>query len=106
MKTFNITTSSEFFKMSTPAGNGLSIYIVNTYELYCRLDALTECCRKKFKKFGGLDLGYLADSSTLKSITRDARKQLAKFGESWTMQDDRQAREFLAYQCYENCLFE
>lgn len=48
---------------------------------------------------------YLTDSSIMKSITRDARKQLRGWDEVYSMQDDRQAREYLAFWVYEYCLF-
>lgn len=105
MKTnFNITTPEQFKSMSAN-GNGISIWVTNSRDLYCRLEALADCCVKKFKQFGGLDMGYLTDFSILRAITRDARKQLREWDEVYTMQDDRQAREYLAYWVYEYCQF-
>lgn len=104
MRTFNITTPEQF-KSFTPQGNGISIYVTNSRDLYVRLESLAECCKKKFIKFGGLDMEYLTDSSVLRSITREARKQLQQFDEVYNMQDDRQAREYLAFWVYEYCLF-
>lgn len=104
MKTYNLTTPEQFKKM-TPQGNGISVWVTNSRDLYCRLESLAECCRKKFNKLGGLDMEYLTDSSVMKSITRDARKQLKEWDEVYNMQDDRQAREYLAFWVYEYCLF-
>lgn len=105
MKTNYIITTPEEFKKMSPQGNGISIYVTNSRDLYCRLEALANCCLKKFKKLGGLDMEYLTDSSVMKSISRDARKQLREYDEHYTMQDDRRAREYLAYWVYEFCLF-
>lgn len=105
MRTFNITTPDQFRTMSA-SGNGISIWVVNSRSLYCRLESLAECCKKKFSKFGGLDLEYLTNSSTMKAITRDARKELAKWDEIHTMQEDQESREYLALWVYEYCLFE
>lgn len=105
MKTnYTITTPEEFKKMS-PQGNGISIWVTNNSDLYERLEALAECCKKKFKKFGGLDMDYLIESSTMRKITRDARKQLRLWNEVYSIPEDRQAREYLAYWVYEFCLF-
>lgn len=104
MKTnYNITTPEQFKSMSAE-GNGISIWVTNSRDLYCRLEALADCCVKKFKKFGGLDMGYLTESSVMKGITRDARKQLRKWDEVYSMEDDRQARKYLALWVYEYCL--
>lgn len=104
MRTFNITTPDQFRTMSA-SGNGISIWVVNSRDLYYRLEALAECCQKKFAKFGGLDMDYLTNSSTMKSITRDARKQLRNMDEIHTMQEDQDARKYLALWVYEYCLF-
>lgn len=101
---FNITTPDQFKSISCP-GNGISIWVTNSRDLYCRLEALANCCVKKFKNFGGLDLDYLTDSSMMKSISRDARKQLKNWDEHYTMQDDRAARQYLAMWVYEYCLY-
>lgn len=104
MKTFNITTPNQFKSMNAD-GNAISIWVVNSRNLYCRLEALAECCKKKFNKFGGLDMDYLTNSSTMKAITREARKELAKWDEFHTMQEDQEARKYLAIWVYEYCLF-
>ena len=56
---------------------------------------------KQFKKYGGVDLDYLLDSSTLKAITREARKALAKYGEHYTMQEDKEARAALVVSVWD-----
>ena len=104
MRTFNITTPEQFRCMNS-AGNGISVLVVNSRDLYCRLEALAECCKKKFNKFGGLDVEYLTNSSTMKAISRDARKELKKWAETYTMQEDQDARKYLALWVYEYCLF-
>lgn len=105
MKTnYTITTPQEFKKMN-PQGNGISIWVTNSRDLYCRLEALAELCKKHFKKFGGLDLDYLTESSTMRSITREARKQLRQWDEVYSIADDRQARAYLACWVYEFCMF-
>lgn len=104
MRTFNITTPDQFRSMSS-ASNGISMWVVNSRVLYCRLEALAECCKKKFNKFGGLDLEYLTNSSTMKAISREARKELKIWGETYTMQEDQNARKYLALWVYEYCLF-
>lgn len=104
MRTFNITTPDQF-KGMTASGNGISIWVVNSRDLYCRLEALAECCKKKFNKFGGLDMEYLTNSSTMKAISRDARKELREWDETYTMQEDQDARKYLALWVYEYCLF-
>lgn len=104
MRTYNITTPDQFKSMNAD-GNGISIWVVNSRALYCRLEWFAECCKKKFKKFGGLDMEYLTNSSTMKAITRDARKQLAKWDEIHTMKEDQDARKYLAIWVYEYCLF-
>lgn len=77
--------------MAGRTANNLAICIVNNCDLWGRMLWLLNCCRKQFLKYGGLDLDYLAGSSTLKDITRDARKTCGG-----TMEDDRTAREYLA----------
>ncbi len=81
--------------------NAISIYIDNNRPLYCRLEALCKQCIKAWKKYGGLDEIRLQESSILKSITRDARKELLKYGERYTMEDDRQARRNLVFYIYD-----
>lgn len=83
--------------------NGISVYIENTYEFYLPLEQLCKQAQKIYNKCGGLDADILCNCSTLKAITRQARKQLAKFGEAWTMTDDRQAREALTAYIYDWC---
>ena len=46
---FNITTPDQFKSISYP-GNSISIWVTNSRDLYCRLEALANCCLKKFKK--------------------------------------------------------
>ena len=104
MRTYSITTPEQFKSMSAQS-NGISIWVVNSRDLYCRLEALAECCKKKFKKFGGLDMDYLTNSSTMKAISRDARKHLKEWDEFYTMQEDQDARKYLAIWIYEYCLF-
>lgn len=69
------------------------------------LDWLAGCCLKQYKKHGGLDLDYLADSSTLKSITRQARQKTAVYGRgAWfSMAEDLKARQYLAAGIFQRC---
>lgn len=92
-----ITTTID---MSNRESNGISIFVDNRRPLFCRLEALCNSCVKAWKKYGGLDEIRLQESSTLKSITRDARKTLIKYGEHYTMQDDLQARRNLVLYIY------
>lgn len=105
MKSFSIITPEQFSTIATPNGNGISVWVLNSRDLYFRLESLCNCCKKQFNKFGGLDYLYLVNSSTLKAITRDARKQLANMGEYYRMQDDMTARVYLAYYVFEWCIY-
>ena len=104
-KSFNITTPArvEEIRKATNS-NGISIYVENSRDLYLRLEALSKCCLKHFKKYGGLDIDYLANSSTMKAITRDARKELLNYDERHTMQEDATARVVLAVSVYDYCV--
>lgn len=106
MRTYNVTTRDTFnaWKVSNNAdGNGISLYVENGCKLYCIFEQLQNQCIKAFQRFGGLDLDYLTNCSSLKAITRAARQRLAGDGESWTMDDDRQARAALARHIFETC---
>lgn len=108
MRTYNVTTPETFnaWKVANNAdSNGLSAYVENNCELYCIFEQLQNQCIKAFRRFAGLDLDYLTNSGALKAITRAARQRLAGFGESWTMDDDRQARAALARHIFETCEF-
>ena len=87
--------------------NGLSITVLNSRDLYCRLEALCISVSKRAKRAGGLDMSIIENSSILKDITRSARKMCReKWDEVWTMDDDREARKHLAYYIAEfafNC---
>jgi len=106
MKNYTITTS-ETLKDWTSANNvnanGISIWVENRQSLYIWFENLCKACTKKFAKYGGLDLDYLSNCSTLKAITRQARKELSKIGESYTMQEDASARKYLAVAVFEYC---
>lgn len=81
--------------------NGISVFVCNNRDLYCMLEALCGQCVKVFRKCGGLDLDILCNCSSLKAITRAARRRLASFGESWTMADDIEARRALVAYIFE-----
>ena len=84
-------------------GSRLSLYVENVSDIYTQFEWLCACCLKKFRKFGGLDLDYLKESATLKAITRAARKYAAKYGEHYTMDEDRAARAYLAASVFDYC---
>lgn len=93
---FNITRPEHVDAWRESAGaprtaNDLALCVVNDWNIYRSYSWLLNCCLKQFRKFGGLDLDYLRDSSHLKAITREARK---RYGGD--MEDDREARGFLA----------
>ncbi len=107
-KHFNIIKPANFASWSnsqgaTDAGRNLFIYVHNVRDLYCAFEGLQNCCLKQFKRHGGLDLNYLVESSTLKRISRAARKFAASFGEYYDMEADRAARIELAKDIYNTC---
>ncbi len=107
----NIQTAGNIvFRETLDAWNGgasensnLVIYVRNVEELYLQFEWLCNCCAKKFRKSGGLDLDYLKNSSTMKSITRAARKYAAQYGEYFTMEEDAAARAALCYDVIDYC---
>ncbi len=107
-KHFNIITPDNYGKWSssqgaTDAGRNLFIYVQNVRDLYCAFEGLQNCCIKQFKRNGGLDLDYLVESSTLKRISRAARKYAAGYGENYGMNADKAARIELAKDIYNTC---
>lgn len=98
VKTFNAWKNANIC-----GGNNLSLYVENVTDLYLTFEWLQNACIKKYKKFGGLDLELLVNSSTMKQITRNARKYAARYDERYTMQDDLQARRRLARVIFETC---
>lgn len=109
MKQYTITTP-ETFKSWKAAnaeqieiGRRLSLYVENVYDIYTQFEWLCACCLKQFRKRGGLDLDYLKESSTMKAITRAARKYAAEYGERYTMDEDRAARAYLAASIFDHC---
>ena len=102
----NLTTRETLCNYSYTS-NGLSITVLNSRDLYCRLEALCISVSKIAKRAGGLDMSIIENSSTLKAITRSARKRCNEgWGEVWTMDDDKAARKHLAYYIAEfafNC---
>ena len=103
MTQFNITTKADFNGVSAK-GNFISDLVENDRDIYSKFEALANMCDKKFEKFGGLDLSYLAGSSMLKSITREARRVLLReWDQPSTMEDDMDARKYLAERIMERC---
>ena len=102
----NLTTR-ETLSNYAYSSNGLSITVLNSRDLYCRLEALCMSVAKIAKKAGGLDMAIIENCSSLKSITRAARQMcLKEWDEVWTMEDDRNTRKHLAYYIAEfafNC---
>ena len=101
---FTITTPANFKDWKNnhnTNGNGIDLFVENNYNTYARFEWLCNCCLKQFKKYGGLDLDYLLNSSILKDITRGARKALAKYGEQYTMQEDKDARAALVVSVWD-----
>ena len=82
----------------THEGRNICIYAMNDRESYCSLELLANCVAKKAKRLGYIDETELYDSSTFKAITRDIRK----YGESFTMADDRSGRYDLLEHIYEH----
>lgn len=98
MKTSNNLTTAETLHLYEYGSNGLSVTILNNRDFYCQIEALAMSCTKIARKIGGLDLNIIENCSTLKAITRNARKWLAKqFNEVYNMDDDRTARTELTY---------
>lgn len=98
MKNKNLTISASL-KNYRHQGNGISLFVLNDRKFYCMVESLSNACAKKFAKLGGLDLTNLENCSTLKAITRAARKELwHRWEESYNMSDDLEARkELTAY---------
>ena len=85
----------------------LVLIIDNTFNIWRSFEWLGNCCRKAFKKYGGLDLGYLSNCSVLKTITREARKyDKTNGGGGFTMAEDRAARIALAGRLWFECFCE
>lgn len=105
-KSDNLTTRETLCNYSYNS-NGLSITVLNSRNLYCRLEALAISVAKIAKRAGGLDMEIIENCSSLKSITRSARQMcLREWDEVWTMDQDREARRHLAYYIAEfafNC---
>lgn len=98
MRTKNYTISASLNGYQHQ-GNGISLFILNDRDFYCMVEKLCDQCAKKFAKFGGIDLNLLESCSTLKAITRAARKELwRRWEEVYNMSDDLEARkELTAY---------
>lgn len=106
-KSFNITTPEEIDEMfKKMKSNEISIYVMNQSELYCKLETLCKMCVKKFKKYNGLDINYLANCSTMKAITRTARHELLNYDKRQTMLEDEEARNTLALYVHDYCKYE
>ena len=74
--------------------------VLNDRQIYIEYEKLCAMCRKQYARHGGLDLGYLTDSSMLKSITRAARRRVDGGA---SMDADKQARYELAGDILESC---
>lgn len=93
---FNITPCLGW-KGGSTQGNIIADIVENTREYYDRWANLARMCEKQAKRYGGLDLAYLSESSTMRDITRVARQYLCReWKQRFTMQDDAQARRYLA----------
>lgn len=98
MKQSNNLTTRETLCNYSYNSNGLSITVLFSRDLYCRLEALCISIAKIAKRAGGLDMSIIENCSSLKAITRAARQMcLKEWNEVWTMEDDREARKHLAY---------
>lgn len=102
----NLTTRETLCNYSYKS-NGLSITVLNSRNLYCRLEALCMSIAKIAKRAGGVDMNIIENCSSLKAITRAACQMcLREWDEVWTMDDDKEARKHLAYYIAEfafNC---
>ena len=107
MKTSNNLTTRETLNKYNYHSNGLSLTVLNNGRIYPKLEAPAISISKIAKKAGGVDMDIIENGSTLKAITREARKYCFKmYDEVWTMEDDRNARRHLAYYIAEfafNC---
>lgn len=86
----------------THEGRNICLYAMNDRDSYCSLEWLANCAAKKAKKLGYIDESVLYTSSTLKTITRDIRRRYAKYGNTFTMADDRSGRYELLDHIYEH----
>lgn len=79
--------------------NLLTMYIRNTSEIYNITSWLQNCIIKKINKGIQLQLEYLANCSTMKSIIREASKLLYKYDEITPTKQEKQeaAREHAKY---------
>lgn len=107
MKKSNNLTTRETLCNYSYSSNGLSITVLNSRELYYRLESLCLSVAKIAKKAGGLDMSIIENCSSLKAITRAARQMcLKEWDEVWTMEQDKEARKHLAFYIAEfafNC---
>lgn len=87
---------------STSASRLLRAVVLNERDIYLKYENLCRQCRMHYTKHVGLDLEYLRDSSTMKAITREARRRLD--GHTG-MDDDRRVRTELAGDILEYCYF-
>jgi len=69
----------------------LVIYARNVREFYPALSWLRKCVEKRINKGEAVDINYLARCSTMTSLVSSVAKYGAKFGETYTKEDKRQA---------------
>ena len=86
----------------THEGRNIFLNAMNDRDSYCSLECLANCVAKKAKKLGYIDESVLYNSSTLKAITRDIRRRYTKYGDTFTMADDRSGRYELLDHIYEH----
>src|SRR5574344_1771989 len=97
MKKSNNLTTRETLNKYEYHSNALSEIVLNNGRIYQKLELLAISISKIAKKEGGVDMNIIENCSTLKAITREARKYCLKmYNEVWTMEDDRNARKHLA----------
>lgn len=102
MRSFEIRNSISPVE-KTQGGNNIRLYAMNDRDAYCNLEWLANCVAKKAKRLGYVDEAKLYDSSVMKTITRDIRKEYGTgYGDTFTMADDRSGRYELLEHIYEH----
>ena len=101
---FTAWAASNKYQENERAGFSLIIVVENIENIYRQYENLGRMCQKAYKKYGGLDLDYLANCSILKSITRAARVFDNTHGGRLNMAEDRAARVALAGRLWLECV--
>ena len=85
--------------------NRILLYAQNERDIYNLQQWLAECVAKRIKSGKDVSVEHLANCSTMKDIIGMAAKICKKYGESFTMQDRKEASVNIAESIIEDAKF-